>query len=75
MIESLLTGQLRKPGAPMLRDIAMNGLDFEALLQMSEQIDGNHFLTGEKWFGRVIAPALKLQRVYRTSRKPTERVE
>ena len=62
MIEGLITGQMRKPSAPVLLDIAMDGLEFESLLQMSEQIDGHRFLIRKKWFGRVLAPTLILQR-------------
>jgi len=46
----------------MLLYIALDRLNFEALLQMSEQVDGQHFLIGKQWFGRILAPALILQR-------------
>jgi len=46
----------------MLLDLAMDGLEFEPLLKMPEQVDGHHFLIRQQWFGRVLAPALILQR-------------
>lgn len=32
----------------------MDGLEFESLLQMSEQIDGNYFLITQERFGMLL---------------------
>jgi hypothetical protein len=51
-----------KPRTPMLLDIAVNHLLFEAPLQISKQVDRDEFLICKERLGRIRTPALILER-------------
>lgn len=61
MIEGLVTGQMWKPSGPMRGYVFVNGRLLVGTLQPPEQVNGDHFLIGKKWQGRILAPPLILQ--------------